>query len=199
MSKLTELPDDKKNYIKVAVIAKELGCDIRHIYYAIRKNYVDAVDLEDSKYVNPEQTRSWYNNRDGKRGRKPTRTSEGFESVARTSPGTIFSTIVQVQRSFKVVEGVEQVENNAMMITTSNHERFTNPFKGLNYVMGHKLIDDLKSGRVEAINDNMQLLEALARSFQVMGYNDIANKLYDLHIENKELALSNIVVVLPKK
>lgn len=179
MSKLEVLPEDKKTYIKVSEMAKELGCDIRHIYYAIRQNYVDAVDLVDSKYVNPEDTRRWYRNRTGKRGRKPTADAASLEDRHGIQSGTIFHTVYEVKHRVQVVEEIKESEGGTV-VKLSGAERRHDKFKGVTFIMSQKLHESLNNGDMTATNDNLQVLEALARSYQLAGDEQTAEQLYEI-------------------
>lgn len=177
--KLKELPEDLKHYVKVSEMAKELGCDIRHIYYAIRQNYVASVDLQDSKYVNPEDTRRWYNNRTGKRGRKPTRDAASLEQQHGVQSGTILHTVVEVQRRVQVVEEVKETDAGTVVALSGAKRRY-DKFKDVTFVMSQKLHESLANGDVTLENDRMQVLEALARSFELAGQPAVAKQLYEI-------------------
>lgn len=175
--KLTKLPEGKEHYVKVSKIAKELGCDIRHVYYAIRKEYVSAVTLTNSKYVDPDETREWYNNRSGKRGRKPTRNAESLDDKFGVRSGVILHTVVEVQRRVQVVEDIKETENNTTVVKVSNADKRHDKFKGVTYYLSQNLHDLLRSGKVTVEEDNFKVMQALARSFELQGKEDLAKAL----------------------
>lgn len=188
--KLNKLPEEKKHFVKVSDIAKELGCDIRHIYYAIRKEYVRSLNLTNSKYVDPDETRDWYNNRNTKRGRKPTRDAGSLEDKFNVKPGVMLHTVVEVQRRVQVVEDVKQQDDNTTIVKlSSDHARKKAPMKGVTYVLSQDLHRSLSSGEVTTVEDNMKVLESLARSFHLQGKEELAEILFNLHEKHSEAPL----------